>query len=83
MPSGSGSGGCSSNPGEGEHINNIYLLFQVRMHIRPATRIRFRTPEQMKAKANTTSEQSNGESMEVGNPPLAEMEEWGKKKMIT
>ena len=42
---------------------------------RPATRIRFSTPEQMKAKANTTSEQSNEKSMEVGNPCMAEMEE--------
>ena len=43
--------------------------------IRPATRIRFRTPKQMKAKANTTSEQSDEKSMEVGDPRMAEMEE--------
>ena len=29
----------------------------------------------MKAKANTTSEQSNDKSMEVGDPRMAEMEE--------
>ena len=32
----------------------------------------------MKAKANTTSEQSNEKSMEVGNPCMAEMEEQEK-----
>ena len=33
------------------------------------------TPEQMKAKANTTSEQSNEKSMEIGDPCMAEMRE--------
>ena len=33
----------------------------------------------MKAKANTTSEQSNEKSMEVGDPRMAEMEEQEKK----
>ena len=31
--------------------------------------------KQMKAKANTTSEQSNKKSLEVGDPRMAEMEE--------
>ena len=33
----------------------------------------------MKAKANTTSEQSNKKSMEVGDPRMAKMEEQEKK----
>ena len=35
----------------------------------------------MKAKANTTSEQSNEKSTEVGDPRMAEMEEQEKKKL--
>ena len=34
----------------------------------------------MKAKANTTSEQSNEKSMEVVDPRMAEMEEQEKKQ---
>ena len=36
----------------------------------------------MKAKANTTSEQSNEKSMEVGDPRMAEMEEQEKKQKV-
>ena len=43
------------------------------MNIRSATRIRYRTPKQMKAKANTTTEQSNI-SYEFGDPRMAKME---------
>ena len=36
----------------------------------------------MKAKANTTSEQSSEKSMEVGDPRMAEMEESEKKPLM-
>ena len=34
----------------------------------------------MKAQANNTREQSNKKKLEVGDPRMAEMEEWEKKK---
>ena len=54
-----------------------FIFFQVHWIgiIGLATRIRFRTPEQMEASANTTKEQSNKKRMEVGDPRMAEMEE--------
>ena len=50
-----------------------YANFSITVDL--ATRIRFRTPKQMKAMANTTSDQSNKKSMKAGDPCMAEMEE--------
>ena len=41
------------------HVIEYLSYFQDRLVFGPLTRIRFRTPRQMKAQANTTSEQSN------------------------
>ena len=51
--------------------------------IRPATRIRFRTPRQMEAQANTTREQSNKNNIyDVGwRPSHGENGGDGKKKL--
>ena len=57
-------------------------MWGILYNLGPATRIRFRTPEQMKAKANTTSEQSNEKSMEVGRPSHGGNGGEGKKMFI-
>ena len=55
-------------------LRSLQLILKI---LRSATRIRYKTPKQMKAQANTTREQSNM-SYEFGYPRMAKMEEQEK-----
>ena len=63
------------------YINTIINASNKMKSIRPETRIRFRTPGQMEAQVNTTRDQSNKKSIEVGDPHM-EMEEKDLKKKL-
>ena len=61
----------------------VYILARkahTTLIIRPATRIRFRTPRQMEAQANTTREQSNKNNL-GWRPSHGENGGVGKKKI--